>query len=370
MPFTPFEAISLRPLLRQSLEPLLASRNLGQAPVLEFAAEVMGSVSRYREEGKRLFPVVFLCRDLERLLRECGGEDPIEIGQGRADIETARRMLKLCSPLGEGRSWVIYAVAGGGDNLRFGVFRAPRSAVLPTALERLRASVDPGLEACGFVQIAEGVVEARVSCDRRLYASVDGSSDRLEPPTQVIKDFIASVRRDAPEAAREAIGRFYYRVLIDVMQVWHGTLAAVIPFQGPFQGPLQASARPAGLLEDAVTLAAPIDVAQHVLDYLRDGTEATSSRLNADANLIRGMLAADGITVFRSDGAVVGYNAFLHRLPDGAPAQASTTLGGARQRAFEQLSALVGHELVAAFCRSQDGTAFCRASWSALPRGN
>lgn len=350
------ETISLRPLLRERLLPLLAERNLGSPGLVDFAAEIMGSVSRYREEGTRLFPVVFLCRNRTDLFRVCGAEDAIELGHGPAQAETALRMLKLCAPLGEGRSWVVFAETDAADQIRFGVLRAPRSPVVSTALERLRFSDDDTLQVAGFVQVAEGVVEARISGGRCLYASVEGSAQDPSPPTRVIKDFIESLRVNAPAEAHDALGRFYYRVLIDVMQVWHGTLAAVVPVQAVVK---------ASLLSDGVALGPALDVARHVLDHLRAPSEATLARLAADANLIRGMLSADGITVFRSDGAVIAYNCFLHRSPE-TMLRTASTLGGARQRAFEQLSALVGDELVAAFCRSQDGSAYCRASWSPL----
>ena len=353
---TQFDYISLRPLLVGRLSLFLRARDLHGGQLPEFLAELAGSITRYREEGKRLFPVVFLCRDLDQLLTECGGEDPIELGSGDCNVVTARRMLKLCAPLGEGRSWVVFAEAKRMGVLRFGVFRAPRSAAQPTALERIRASTNASLAAVGIAQLSEGVIEVRASCGQRIFACLDGSAAPAEPPTQVIKDFIESLRLDAPSIAHDALGRFYYRVLIDVMQVWHGTLAAVVPVQ---------ATQSSSLLADGTILSPVLDVTAHIIEHLRDGSEATALRLSSDANLIRGMLSADGITVFRSDGAVVGYNAFLLRSSD-SPLGASPSLGGARQRAFAELSNLVGGELVAAFCRSQDGNAFCRSSWSLL----
>jgi hypothetical protein len=81
--------------------------------------------------------------------------------------------------------------------------------------------------------------------------------------------------------------------------------------------------------------------------------------VQAVAHLLRGMLAADGITVLRSDGRIAGYNAFVHHLP-GPTLPNNDQLGGARQRTFAALSTRVGESLVAAFSYSQDGHADCR----------
>ncbi|PKL74344.1 MAG: hypothetical protein CVV27_20990 [Candidatus Melainabacteria bacterium HGW-Melainabacteria-1] len=75
------------------------------------------------------------------------------------------------------------------------------------------------------------------------------------------------------------------------------------------------------------------------------------SRLYAYSNLIRGMLGCDGITLFRADGVLLGYNAFIQ-----TPTKARHPgIGGARRRAFEALAYHVGHGVNLAMYRSQDG---------------
>jgi hypothetical protein len=75
----------------------------------------------------------------------------------------------------------------------------------------------------------------------------------------------------------------------------------------------------------------------------------------AYGNLLQGMLATDGITVLRTDGAILAYNAFVRLQQDEAgPARAA--VGGARKRAHFVLRRLVDEgSLVAAFFRSADG---------------
>jgi len=88
--------------------------------------------------------------------------------------------------------------------------------------------------------------------------------------------------------------------------------------------------------------------------------EDARAAVQAVAHLLQGMLAADGITVLRSDGRIAGYNAFVHHLPGPTLENSNHQIGGARQRTFAALSARVGQTLVAAFFYSQDGYADCR----------
>ena len=63
------------------------------------------------------------------------------------------------------------------------------------------------------------------------------------------------------------------------------------------------------------------------------------------------MVNSDGIIVFRSDGAVLAYRAFL-KLP---PRNGIAATGGARRRTFEALKANLRKVPEAALFRSHDG---------------
>jgi hypothetical protein len=93
-----------------------------------------------------------------------------------------------------------------------------------------------------------------------------------------------------------------------------------------------------------------------VATYLRLRTEESRAAVQGRAQLLEGMLRTDGITVLRSDGAIVAYNVFVRHGPLPA-ALLGQPVGGARRRTFETLRSHVGAELSAAFYRSQDGVA-------------
>ena len=62
-------------------------------------------------------------------------------------------------------------------------------------------------------------------------------------------------------------------------------------------------------------------------------------------------LGCDGITLFRSDGVLIGYNAFVPLLTRDRP-----DLGGARRRAYNSLRSYLGKGVNLAIYRSQDGS--------------
>lgn len=347
MSLPPTTVLSFRPLLESAVRDFALESGWDAPTFPVVLAEIVTSLSRYREEGKRLFPVVFVTRDLDALLHEVAGRDPVLLGTGPLAVETIQRALKQCAPLGEGRTWVVF-VHVAGESLRYGVFRSSASPIDPTALERLRRAPPSPAGTLGIVQVAENVIELRAGEGRHRMVHLSGAVAEAIPPMQVSRTFIEALTRDVPVGLREPLGNLYYRVVMDVLQVWHGTLAAVLP----------AGAEVPDFLSDGVVLHEPLHFAAATRRLLETGDRAATDELQANANLLRGMLGADGITVMRSDGSVVAYNVFIAHPPD----RIRTALGGARRRTFDVLSSHVGGSLVAAFYRSQDGKACCTST--------
>jgi hypothetical protein len=112
------------------------------------------------------------------------------------------------------------------------------------------------------------------------------------------------------------------------------------------------------LFVDGIILPRPLDVVALLERYHADPSDGAATAVRATSQLLRGMMATDGITVLRADGCIVGYNIFV-RHPE-TFAHQPTVVGGARRRTFEVLCAALGSELTAAFIRSQDGDVSCR----------
>ena len=308
-------------------------------------AETIVALSRYREEGAALFPAVFFGEDLPTLLAQLGGRDPVLVGCGPRLPVTTRRALKQCAPLGRG-AWAIFLVRRD-DSYEYGVFRADDFVLSESPMSRLRGLRDRALHIIGIVQLAENILEVRSSAGAGRLVHLSGARTDVPPATMLLLELVGAITRDVPEALRPETGTFFRRVLIDALRSTHGSLIAVLPHGSHDVGPFV----------DGLLLATPLDVAARVEQWRRDRSITARSDVQGLAQLLAGMLSADGITLLGSDGSIVGYNVFLH--PGPGPGDEGA-LGGARQRTFRALASEVGRTLVAAFMRSQDGYSECR----------
>jgi hypothetical protein len=333
--------VSFRHLLTGSVEHFLRELQLDDPDTAESIAEIMVMLSRYREEGVAFFPLVFLGPDLSRMLHALGGQAPLELGSGPRDPDTVRRALKQCAPLSQHRTWAVYFTLDE-PGFRYGVFRVDDFPLVEGPFEKLRRAGDPSLRVAGLLRQAENVVELRGSQGATLHVYLSGARTDLPLPAATVDRFAHGAVLDVPRRFKQPTHHYLSRVLGEVMQAPHGTLAAVVPVKGAIPS----------IFVDGVRFKEPVDVAAQVAAYVLEPGETSRAHLRATARLIQGMLGADGVTLFGSNGTVLAYNTFV----------VSTQLkpspsGGARLRTFDTMRAQLGNGLVGAFYRSQDGNA-------------
>lgn len=339
------QILSYRHLLTGAVDDFLAEAGMSDPETTEALAEVLVTLSRYREEGVPLFPAVYIGDDLDELLGVVRGRDPIGIGQGAPTPETMRRALKQCAPLGQ-RGWSIFIVRRPGE-LRYGVFHGSSFVLHETPMEWLRACTVRGQRAIGVVQLAENVLELRSSGGVARYVYLSGARVDMPPLPATLGELVRTLTRDVEPDALIDVRTFFRRVFVTAMRESHGMLVAVLPAE-----PKSTTGR---LFADGLLLDDPIDLVARIRAYRRAPSEETVSGIQAMSDLLQGMMSADGITVLRTDGTIAGFNVFIpHRASLRRNEQPA---GGARRRTFDALAAEVDHELVGAFYRSQDGFA-------------
>ncbi|XXF78718.1 hypothetical protein P2318_02880 [Myxococcaceae bacterium GXIMD 01537] len=342
------QVLSFRHLLTEAVEGFLDDAGMTCTQTADALSELIVTLSRYHEEGAPLFPMAFVGDDLPSMLSLLGGTDPIAIGTGPRTRATLQRALKQCALLGQGRWWALYLLRVP-EGFAYGIFRTDPFPLVETPLERLRRLGGREARVVGVLQLAENVLElcAGGGLSRHVYLS--GARSDADSPTYALEGLVRAATADVPPQTREVAARFFRRVLFEVMQGAHGTLVAVLP---------QARER-CGLFVDGILLDEPVDMVARLERYRAEPGDAAASSVRAAAQLLRGMMATDGITVLRSDGRVMGYNIFV-RHPESL-AHVPAVVGGARRRTYEVLCAALGSELIAAFMRSQDGAvAFSR----------
>lgn len=341
---TPDCVVSFRHLLDAALADFLTEAGLGGQGLEEPLAELAVTLSRYREEGQALFPVAFLGEALGPLLATLGGGPALPVGKGPRTRETVQRALRQCAPLGQGRWWSLYFVLDPAG-LAYGVFRADPFPLAETALERLRRAQGPGVRVAGVLQLAEDVVELRAREGRHRHLFLSGARPELTLPTLALDGLAQAATARAPQEVREVARQFFLRVFFEAMQAHHGALVAVLS-PGQECGPL---------FTDAVLLESPLDVPACLARHLAAPDAASAADVSSTAQLLKGMMATDGITLLGPDGRVLGYNAFVRHPHPAHPPREGGVAGGARRRTFDTLCRWLGGELHAVLMRSQDG---------------
>ncbi len=335
------EILSFRHILVNEVRAFLREEGMDFEAAADGLGEALVTLSRYREEGTALHPALFLTAELPALLSALGGLEHVPIGAGPRSMETVRRALKQCAPIGR-NGWSIYLLRRDSD-LSFGVFRCDNFVLSEPPMARLRNMRDRSARILGMQQLAENVLELRTSnggC-RVIYLS-GASADTLRTDT-LLGCVAGAMTRDIEAPCRDGVRVLLGRVLTEALRAHHGTLLAILP----------KGQSPRDTFADAIVLEEPLALGALVRRQSMQDTPEGRAAVEGAGHLLSGMLATDGITLVSSAGEILAYNAFLRFSYDERTRTAA--LGGARRRTFDALSANVGTSLVGAFVRSQDG---------------
>jgi hypothetical protein len=338
------KVVTFRAGLKTPIGDLLTDADMVCPETEESLVALVTALADYREEGRSLFPRVLICDDLDKVLRNVQGSNPILIGTGSRGTDTVLRALKKCAPLAD-NSWAIW-IDRKPDHFDYGVFREPA----PTALDLRQTLIDTppgeGLRALLVAQFGPRVVELIPAGKPGLRIHLSGSrEDQVSAGDfiQRVVDWSCSDLTD--ENSRYSYVSFCSTVLRDILRKGHGALIAVAPHDQKLL---------VGASEDAVVLDPPIDVATLVKAHAEAQTSSALTELLGSASLIAGMLGSDGITVFDTAGRILAFNWFIQT--DVTKLTPRDQIGGARHRAFSALKGLVdAGQLCGAFIRSSDG---------------
>jgi len=94
------------------MRPLVDSRLL---------VEFIVSLSKHREEGKKLYPEIYLCQDINKILQRLPDSDFVKIGNCQCSESAVQEILKTCAPLAMG-GWCVF-VENSENELIYGLFR-------------------------------------------------------------------------------------------------------------------------------------------------------------------------------------------------------------------------------------------------------
>ena len=296
--------------------------------------ELIVLLARYKEEGTSLCPEVYLTNDLNLMVSILPDSEKLKIGTSTNDLVGIKKALKKCAPLAS-QGWLVY-IAQIDTNIEFGLFRGASNPIAVKVDDALIDTNNKGLIVVKISQIAEECVEIKCSNDSAHYVYLDHRSEKTFPPNHYLEALVSTISQKIPINLKEVTENYLSRLLYEALRDSHGCLVAVTDKNNP-----------PSFLSDAILLEEPINFPD-LISKLQKG-EVQPSVLDSKKALVKGMFNSDGIVIFDNKGRLIGYNCFV-------PIQKKNDVnGGARKRAFSELSSRIGKGLIAAFIRSQDG---------------
>jgi hypothetical protein len=346
------KTVTFRDQITGCLSDLMSDEGIACAHSQKILSYFSGALVNYREEGVELTPTILFCRDISGVLEGVPGAVHYEIGTMRLSSEGGSRILKDCGVLAGG-NWFIYVERQDDEELNYGVAAYP---ILPTAVSLQEAiGISVSNEALLIRKISPntvGVYGARGSELTLLFSTVR-DIPVVSADDQVYK-FANSSSVDLSNEDEFSSFRRYFRDLLGrSLSASHGSILVCV--EGS-EVPVMDDIR------DVVALKPTLDFFSVFDEYRRMASAEAIVRLQSYEELLIGFLKSDGIVMFTSRGCVVAYRAFYRPTSisvdsdSGGETTAAKVVGGARRRAFEGISSLVGGGSVkSALFRSQDG---------------
>lgn len=333
--------ISLRPVILGEAVSFLENEGMECLITQNGIVSLVNQLVNYREEGKDLFPKVYIVDDVDLMLQSLPMSQHCFIGQGEKTKQTMLRALKKCAPLTEA-DWSIY-IQRNDNNFSYGVFRAGTSLLSVSIEDFLINNGTEELKVILLHQISDKLIEIKGVQNDPLMISFGGREETNKSPIEKQIEFIKTIVKNVEPSVQEQTSNFYKKVFNEILKVGHGTLACTI------------SSKKKNIpkrLEDGIILKEKINIPEIIKELLEKDDLQANSKLNGFFTIIIGMMESDGITVFTDKGEVAAYNVFVKH-PDSIAK--TNTSGGARSRTFLTLCKFIGKGIESAYIQSQDG---------------
>jgi len=337
--------ISFRSQLTGELSDFLQDENFACSETTAVLVALVAALSHYKEEGIVLSPEIYICNDITKVTSLLQGVEFIKIGHGKHNAKIAIKILKECAPLAQ-NGWSIF-IEQLSEEFVYGVFTASNLPLALTPDEVLVGEDDESFPVVIISKLADNCVEVSGARGNRRCIHFSAVREDSPSPKDAIDKLAKSITLHVNNKYRSNTYRFVYKTLSNIFQQPHGALVVVLK---------RRCRKLPQSISDAVSLAKPILLVNRVSDFLTLKDNEAMIKLQATTSILAGMIHSDGIVVFRSDGAILGYRAFLNNSSHKSIAHENS--GGARRRTYEALKKLVDKQnIMGVFFRSQDGYA-------------
>lgn len=332
--------LSMRSTLKGEVVDFLDVEKMACLQTQDGLVELISALSYYKEEGKSLFPEIYIFDELEVPKKFLNPFEYIKIGEGDKSGATMLKALKKCAPLTEG-GWVIYILRLA-TKFEYGLFRCGTS-IISVPISAILIDDEGRSQPMILVhQVADKIVELKGVIAPQVLINFGINSDSDISPIETHQKFINYIISDIDDKQKEQAKTFLQKLFLEVLHKGHGNLAVVVNSK---------KRTIPKKLRNGIILSSKINLTKYIEELRTKNDLQANSQLEGCFDLLSGMMQSDGITVFSSDGCVLAYNVFIKHPPN----HKTKSNGGARSISFEVLCELIGIDIDAAFIQSQDG---------------
>jgi hypothetical protein len=290
----------------------------------EELVEVLRMIEDCREEGRALYPDVLLTTNLGDCLKPI---HPVQIticGESSERPGRFRRAIKRCAPVAE-EPWVIVLEVSA-EKLRYGVASTNVRADAPSLYESIFDAFAGGCEFPILFLRRHGSRAIMLRTIRQQRVVSLTLSDELLKAEEDIINFVSQVAFRSDEATRKSTERVIQKLIQQACREGHGLIASVLDSSSENIAACKEAFPDGAWLDPAIDLSAP-----RIDEINVSATLESDSALRARITVAKHMVETDLMSVFSTEGKLLGYNVHI------PASKSSGTAGGARSRAFLSL---------------------------------
>jgi hypothetical protein len=209
-------SISLRSQLVSASVEFLRQEEMQCLTTQDSLPDLISHLLYYKEEGKPLYPEIYIFDDLNLVKQVLPNSQFCTIGTGPKSKETILKALKKCAPLTE-MDWAVYILRQE-RTIEYGVFRAGTSILSMSISEAIIESGAEELKAVLVHQISEKLIEVSGIKANPLLISYGAQTVASDSPTNSLLAFVNTIVSQVKESVREPAKNFFKKVLIQVLQ--------------------------------------------------------------------------------------------------------------------------------------------------------
>lgn len=329
---------SLRDATLSGIGNFLFEEKFNTTPIArEGILNLLNLISDYYEEGTRLFPEIVIMNNID-LLRTIPCRN-ILLYQGELTVLAFLHAIKLCAPLAI-NNWVIFIVIDN-NNMQFGLTSAEISETSLSMFKQTIEMPNDGFNIAYIRNIGKKTVElAGLKTRSVIYLTLDETREVLKNEVFDLCSVISS-KSEGNDSDKFTI--FFEKIINEAIKIGHGNLISVINDDSV------EITRVDEIFKNGIFLSEPINLTEMIKIAENSKTNLSSIELKSFTSIIISMLNHDGITLFSTNGKVLGY----HFIVKNSVLKIPETSGGSRSIAFEAMKE--SDLFQACFMKSQDG---------------